>query len=96
MVISIISSYDTNVMFINKMKHLNKELIIIVTASNLEDTFNLYKEGATYVIMPLLLGGSHISNLVGKFGFNNKKYIEEKFNHICILESREELNQDMQ
>ncbi len=92
MVISIISSYESNIMFINKIKEINKNMIIIVTSDNVPNTFDLYKEGATHVIMPDLLGGEHISVLVEKYGFNTKKYMEEKFKHISSFENREELD----
>lgn len=92
MVISIISSYESNIMFINKIKEINKNMIIIVTSDNVSNTFDLYKEGATHVIMPDLLGGEHISVLVEKYGFNTKKYMEEKFKHIASFENREELD----
>ncbi len=91
MVISTISSYETNIMFINKIKQINKNLIIMVTSNKVDNTFSLYKEGATHVIIPVLLGGEHISNLIQKFGFNQKKYIEEKFKHISSFENREVL-----
>lgn len=92
MVISIISSYESNIMFINKIKGVNKNLIIIVTSNNIAHTFSLYKEGATHVIMPTFLGGEHISSMLEKYGFNNKKYIEEKFKHISSFENREDLH----
>lgn len=92
MVISIISSYESNIMFINKIKEINKDLIIIVTSNNVENTFSLYKEGATHVIMPDLLGGEHISSMVEKHGFNKKKFLEEKFKHISSFENREDLH----
>ncbi|MDD4049952.1 MAG: cation:proton antiporter [Candidatus ainarchaeum sp.] len=92
MVISIISSYESNIMFINKIKEINKDLIIIVTSNNVEHTFSLYKEGATHVIMPDLLGGEHISSMIEKHGFNKKKFLEEKFKQISSFENREDLH----
>ena len=92
MAISIISSYETNLMFVKKLKKINKDMIIIVTSKRVEDTFSLYKEGATHVIMPDLLGGEHIENLINKFSFDKQKYLEEKFKHISSFENREELD----
>jgi Kef-type K+ transport system membrane component KefB/Trk K+ transport system NAD-binding subunit len=90
-VISTISSFETNIMFINKIKSINKSLIIMVTSNRTPDAFSLYKEGATHVVMPILLGGEHISNLIEKNNFNKKKYLEDKFKHIASFENREEL-----
>lgn len=90
--ISIISSYETNLMFVKKLKKINKDMIIIVTSKRVEDTFSLYKEGATHVIMPDLLGGEHIEYLINKFSFDKQKYLEEKFKHISSFENREELD----
>ena len=90
-IISSISSFTTNLMFINKVKEINKDLIVIVFSVNTEDTFQLYKEGATHVVMPTLLGAEHISGLIDKFGFSKKKHIEEKFRHISSFENREDL-----
>jgi Kef-type K+ transport system membrane component KefB len=92
MILSGISSFQTNLMFINKVKEINKNIIIIVFSTRTQDTFELYKEGATHVVMTPLLGGEHISNLIEKYNFNHKKYLEEKFRHISSFENREELD----
>ena len=92
MVISNISSFEANISFINKIKKINKNIIIIVSSNRVDDTFHLYKEGATHVVMPSLLGGEHISLLISKNHFNKTKYIEAKFQHISSFENREELD----
>jgi Kef-type K+ transport system membrane component KefB len=91
MIISSISSFETNIIFIKKIKKINDKIIIIIFSNNIPQTFELYKEGASHVVMPHLLGGEHISSLISKYKFETKKYLEEKFNHISSFENKEEL-----
>jgi voltage-gated potassium channel Kch len=59
MVISTIPNIDTNLFLIRKVRVLSPKAIIIVVSHQIEESLRLYEEGATYVIMPHLLGGFH-------------------------------------
>lgn len=45
-----------------------------------EEAIKLYDEGATYVIMPHLLGDSHASMIIRKHGFNIDNFLRKEKN----------------
>lgn len=77
MVISTIPEKDTNLLLIKKVLEKNHKAIIIVVSHQIEEALQLYEAGATYVLTPHFLGGTHTANLIEKFGFNKTDFIEE-------------------
>jgi len=94
MAVSTIPEFETNLLLINMIKHMNPNAIIIVVSHNIEETNILYKEGATYVIMPHFLGGSHASMMINKHGLNLNKFLNEKEKHLKQLRIKRELGHD--
>ena len=88
MAVSTIPKLETNLLLINKIRESNKNAIITVVSYNLDETMRLYNAGATYVLMPHLLGGYHISSMIKKYGLNPEKFLKEKEEHLQILEKR--------
>jgi len=88
MVVSTIPNFGTNLLLINKISQINEKAIIIVVVYDIEEAIKLYGEGATYVIMPHLLGDSHASMIIRKHGFNIDKFFEEREKHIKHLKAR--------
>ncbi len=94
MVISTIPDPDTNLLLINHIKQRNPRIIIIVIAHQIDDAMKFYDEGATYVLMPHFVGGSHISELIERYNFDVKKFLDEKIKHISYLQSRKKLGHE--
>ncbi len=88
MVISTIPLFDTNLLIINKLKEINKKAIIAVVSHHIEEAERLYKEGATYVIMPHFLGGQHFSTMLERNKLKMDKFLKEKIAHIEHIEHR--------
>jgi Kef-type K+ transport system membrane component KefB/Trk K+ transport system NAD-binding subunit len=89
MVVSTIPSFETNQLIIDYLnKFTTKNAIIIAVSHQIDDAINLYKYGATYVIMPHFLGGEYISNLIEKNKFDFDKFLKEKFVEMKHLEER--------
>ena len=91
MIISTIPEFETNLLLIEKVRQINKDAIIIVVSHNINEANKLYSIGATYVIMPHFLGGSHASMMIDKHGLNLKKFLKEKKKHIKQLKTRKDL-----
>ncbi|HHQ45570.1 MAG TPA: sodium:proton exchanger, partial [Candidatus Altiarchaeales archaeon] len=91
MVISTITDFGANLFLINEVRQQNKDAIVIVVSHKIEDTLELYKLGASYVIMPRLLGGKQTSAIIEKHGLDAKKILEEKNAHIKDLESKTDI-----
>jgi len=94
MVVSTIPEFETNLLLIDRVKQMNKEAIIIVISHNIEEANSLYKKGATYVIMPHFLGGSHVSMMINKNGLNLNKFLDEKKKHIKQLKIKRRLGHE--
>ena len=94
MAVSTIPEFETNLLLINMIRHINSKSIIMVVSHNIEEANVLYREGATYVIMPHFLGGSHASMMINKHGLSLNKFLNEKEKHLKQLRIKRELGHD--
>ncbi len=62
--------------------------VTILVAQAIEAALKLYAEGATYVILPHVLGGNYASQLVGSYGFKREAFLTERARHIAHLKRR--------
>ncbi|MFH1210518.1 MAG: cation:proton antiporter [archaeon] len=85
---STIPDFDTNMLIIDRMKRANKNSIVIVISHQLEEATQLYKKGATYVLMPHFLGGQYASVMINKHGLHLRGFMEERKKHIEYLQKR--------
>jgi Kef-type K+ transport system membrane component KefB/Trk K+ transport system NAD-binding subunit len=88
MAISTITDFETNVLLINKIRKVNFTAIVIVISHNIDEAMNLYKNGASYVIMPHFLGGIKASGMIEEHGLSIEKFVKEKLIHIDDLVKR--------
>jgi len=91
MIVSTIPEFETNLLLINKTRQVNKDAIILVMSHSVEEAGLLYREGATYVIMPHFLGGSHVSKMIDEHRLDLNKFLEEKGRHIKYLKNKKRL-----
>ncbi len=91
MIVSTIPEFETNLLLINKIRQINKEAIVIVVSHNIQEATTFYNHGATYVIMPHFLGGSHASMMIHRHGLNLNEFLKEKKKHLKQLKTRKEL-----
>ena len=85
MVISTIPNINTNLLLVNLVRKINSNSIIIVVSQSLDDALKLYKEGATYVLMPHFIGGYHLASMIENLGVNYKKFSDYGTKHIADL-----------
>jgi Kef-type K+ transport system membrane component KefB/Trk K+ transport system NAD-binding subunit len=88
MLISTIPDVDINALLIQKAREKNNNAIILVVSHSVEEAMYLYKAGATYVVMPHLLGGKHTAQLIRKHGLNLRPFFQEQRLHLRILHER--------
>lgn len=88
MIVSTIPDLETNILLLRYLRKLNKEAIFIGISHQLDEAARLYKEGATYVIMPHFLGGYHTAHLIKTLGLDTKKFNKEKLAHIQRIKER--------
>jgi len=88
LVVSTIPDTEANLLLLRKIKEKNKNSIVIVNARQISDTFELYKAGADYVILPHFLGGEYAAKLIENAKDNKKLYEKEKQKQIKELKER--------
>lgn len=77
MVISTIPDSDTNFLLIKKILEKNPKATVIVVSHNIEEALEFYEAGATYVITPHFLGGTHTAHLIERHGLKRDDFVKE-------------------
>lgn len=85
LVVSTIKNPDINFYIIRKIREINQKCIVVVVSERVEEAFQCYDKGATYVLMPHSLGGDHVAALVEHFGFDFTKFSLQKNRHLKQL-----------
>lgn len=88
LLISTVPDVDSCLFVLSKLRKVNKRTIAIMMAHSYEEAKQLYKAGATYVILPHFLGGNYASLLLEKFGLDQRKFDNEREKHLQHLEDR--------
>ncbi|MCF7846317.1 MAG: cation:proton antiporter, partial [Candidatus Peribacteraceae bacterium] len=87
MVVSTVKDFKINREIIRQIRAVSRENIIVVVSENEGDAVKLYDEGASYVVMPHMLGGHHVSTIIETLGFDFKKFMTEKLKHLDQLKA---------
>ena len=87
LVISTIPAHRDTMLLIKKIRGVNNNAKIIVTAYVVDEALSLYDEGADYVIVPHLLGGQHAGVLLEKVSNDLDMLIKTKIAHIGELKA---------
>ncbi len=87
--ISTIPDFKTSLLLLKTIRKVNKSAIIILLSHDIDSAKQLYKNGASYVIMPHYLSARHASDIINRLGFDKKDFEEEKSKHLSYLETRE-------
>ena len=94
LIFSTIPDFETNSLLISETKKANKKAIIIVISHHIDEANELYKKGATYVVMPHFLGGNYASMIIKKNKLNLNKFLKEKEKHLKYLKSKKRLGHE--
>lgn len=86
MVISTIPEFADNLAIIKKVKTINLKVIVYVTAFNVDEALELYKEGADYVILPHHISADHVSFLLKEYKTSYAKILKRRLSHMQSLE----------
>lgn len=85
MVVSTIHDYDTNALILHQTKKLASHLVTILSASKVEAAESLYAQGASYVLIPYIVGGHHTAMLIEQFEYDIEKYTAQKISDYELL-----------
>jgi len=92
--ISTMPDQSTSLLIIKKAKQINPNIVIFVTAYQVDDALVLYNAGADYVVLPHFLGGHHASILLEEASKDISKLIKRKIQHIKELNNRKILGHE--
>ena len=93
MVISTITDFETTSLIVRHARANSRDAIIIVKSERIDEATELYKDGASYVMMPHYLGTNHTCTLISKHGFDLSAFTKERDRHIAYLLKKVEANQ---
>jgi|ETNmetMinimDraft_2_1059921.scaffolds.fasta_scaffold04189_3 Kef-type K+ transport system membrane component KefB len=65
-VVSTIPDFENNLLMVKRAKKINRKLVVIIVASRISEALKLYNAGADYVILPKVISGEAIVDLVKK------------------------------
>jgi Kef-type K+ transport system membrane component KefB len=88
LIVSTITDFETNQTLLSHIIKVNPHAIVICHSDNYEEAAALYHMGATYVMMPHLLGSERISNFVKRAGLSHKEFASYREKHLMLLESQ--------
>jgi len=88
LVVSTIPYYKSNALLIKNIRSVNTHAIIIVVCHEVKEAKELYKLGATYVIMPHYLGARYASHMIERLQLDESAFKEEKEKHLEHLEKK--------
>ncbi|MBU2637999.1 MAG: cation:proton antiporter [Nanoarchaeota archaeon] len=94
MVASTIPHFETNLLLLTEVKRMNPKCIVIAMAHRIDDAMELYKKGASYVILPHFLSGHHVALMIKRFGMEPRNFKTEKEKHIAHLLHKKKLGHE--
>lgn len=84
-IVSTIPDFDTNMLLTQFVARKNPKALIIVLSHYIDQAIELYRAGATYVIMPHYLGARHAAKMITHHQLNKISFKEEKERHLKYL-----------
>lgn len=85
---STILDATVNRQILNYLRRHNPDITFICHAHTFEEALDLYKHGASYVILPRILGSDHISRHIKKHGYGRDSFEQYRQRHIVSIGKR--------
>jgi Kef-type K+ transport system membrane component KefB/Trk K+ transport system NAD-binding subunit len=91
LVVSTITDFQANVALLTFLEAKESEAVVIIQADNPKQASNLYKLGASYVMLPHYIGGEKISAFVKKSGLSKSAFRKFRTEHLQYLEKQNQI-----
>jgi Kef-type K+ transport system membrane component KefB/voltage-gated potassium channel Kch len=88
MVVSTIPEKEVNELILQVLKRNKSDTLTLLTARQINDALDLYKSGASYVILPHFLGGEYTARLIQSAKNKKELYNKEKLRELKSLHER--------
>lgn len=88
LIVSVMVDFPTNLSLLKHVAHENPDAIFICHADTFEEANELYNNGATYIMMPYLIGSEKIGNFLKRTSLDKKDFDNYRDRHLTQLESQ--------
>ena len=75
-------------MLLNKIREVNTRAVVIVIAYTVEEALQLYEMGASYVLLPHLIGANNVMNMITKYRTDAQHFKTIQTRHVTQLRRR--------
>lgn len=89
MIISTVPELGAQINLLRYLRRHRAKPIAIMVAHEIADALELYKMGASYVILPHFLGGNYASQLIDSHGYDPEPFEVERLHHLDHLQKRD-------
>lgn len=87
--VSTIPDFEIGLHLLKRIRRVNHSAIIILLCHNIDEAVELYKHGASYVMLPHYLSAKHTVHMIERLGFDKKEFDEEKEKHLAYIQEKE-------
>lgn len=87
LVVSVITDYNSNVFLLQHMEKRNPNAVVVCHADSIKEAVELYGLGASFVVMPHLIGNEKVSAFIRKNGFKKSEFNRYRAKHMQYLQS---------
>lgn len=88
LIVTTITDHRTTMALVEHILAANAQAIVICYADNYNEAAELYHLGATYVMMPHLIGSEKISSFIRHAGLSKREFAHYRDKHLMLLEQR--------
>ncbi len=85
LIVSTITDMSVNRSMLGYLRYHNPTAVFICHADGYDQAADLYRHGATYVMLPHFLGSERIGSFIKKHGFNHKAFDAYRKQHVISL-----------
>ncbi|HEX8390590.1 MAG TPA: cation:proton antiporter [Candidatus Saccharimonadales bacterium] len=85
LMVSTIDDIAINRSLLGYLRYHNQDAVFLCHADTYEEAADLYKHGATYVMLPHYLGSERIGSFIKKHGFNRRAFAAYRKTHVIKL-----------
>lgn len=93
LIVSVIADFPTNLSLVKRTTHENPNAIFICHADTFEEANELYQNGATYIMMPYLIGSEKIGNFLKRTNLTKREFDNYRDRHLTQLELQMQADQ---
>lgn len=85
LIVSTVSDMSVNRSLLGYLRYHNPTAVFLCHADGYDQAADLYRHGATYVMLPHFLGSERIGGFIKKHGFNHKAFDTYRKQHVITL-----------